>query len=63
MRKQDLGLQCETPLSFKLKPVCSKQGSFLENLGKDSSCCSCYQAKVKSTPSLKPKSGVWQYWN
>ena len=35
--------------------------SILKKLGGDSSSsCCCYQAKVKSTPSLKPKSGVWQ---
>ena len=35
----------------------------MENLGEGSCscCCSCcYYVKVKSNPSLKPKSGVWQ---
>ena len=47
-----LGLQCQThgfPLVYSL--------FYIENLGEDS--CSCYQAKVKSTPSLCLELKIW----
>ena len=51
--KQDLGLQCQTPLSDSkfFGGGCSSSCSC---------CCSCDRGKTKSTPSLKTMTGVWQ---
>ena len=54
-----LGLQCQNPLiPYPLSPSTVPFTKFRWGLW----FLWLSQAKVKSTPSPRPKTGVWQYW-